>query len=250
MNIIKSKEPFITEHHDLQKLSKQLIDKWKKEVDSKSNTPKSNASTPTETSSKSVMKSPTMKPQTPGDLTKEERLALQLDQISGDRSKIRILLYKTVRSNNEDSKLSDEELADIVNSLENEIHNKFEGDGYTNQCRTIKFHLSKNKNICFDLLSGQLAAETLASYSANDFLSDDQKKADAQYRDFISDSAIADVEQLKMKILEKNTKGQGLLECPKCHSMHTNYYEKQTRSADEPMTVFGTCYDCGKHWRQ
>lgn len=32
--------------------------------------------------------------------------------------------------------------------------------------------------------------------------------------------------------------------------MHTDYYEKQTRSADEPMTVFGTCLDCGKKWRQ
>jgi len=27
------------------------------------------------------------------------------------------------------------------------------------------------------------------------------------------------------------------------------FYQKQTRSADEPMTVFITCKNCGNEWR-
>ena len=33
--------------------------------------------------------------------------------------------------------------------------------------------------------------------------------------------------------------------CRKCKSKNCTYYEMQTRSADEPMTTFVTCNDCG-----
>ncbi len=38
--------------------------------------------------------------------------------------------------------------------------------------------------------------------------------------------------------------------CMRCHKRECTYYEMQTRSADEPMTIFITCLNCGKHWRQ
>jgi transcription elongation factor S-II len=38
--------------------------------------------------------------------------------------------------------------------------------------------------------------------------------------------------------------------CTRCHKRECTYYEMQTRSADEPMTIFITCMNCGKHWRQ
>ena len=37
--------------------------------------------------------------------------------------------------------------------------------------------------------------------------------------------------------------------CKKCKSKRCTYYEMQTRSADEPATIFVTCLDCDKHWR-
>ena len=38
--------------------------------------------------------------------------------------------------------------------------------------------------------------------------------------------------------------------CRKCSSRKCSYYEVQTRSADEPMTQFINCLDCGNRWRQ
>jgi transcription elongation factor S-II len=38
--------------------------------------------------------------------------------------------------------------------------------------------------------------------------------------------------------------------CKKCRSKKCSHYELQTRSADEPMTIFITCLECGTHWRQ
>jgi len=37
--------------------------------------------------------------------------------------------------------------------------------------------------------------------------------------------------------------------CSKCKKRECSYYELQVRSADEPMTVFITCLNCGHRWR-
>ena len=38
--------------------------------------------------------------------------------------------------------------------------------------------------------------------------------------------------------------------CKRCHKRECTYYEMQTRSADEPMTIFINCLNCGQNWRQ
>jgi transcription elongation factor S-II len=37
--------------------------------------------------------------------------------------------------------------------------------------------------------------------------------------------------------------------CGKCKKRDCIYREKQVRSADEPMTLFITCLNCGNRWR-
>jgi len=41
----------------------------------------------------------------------------------------------------------------------------------------------------------------------------------------------------------------GLLKCGRCKSTKTDYTTMQTRSADEPATVFASCRNCGNRWR-
>ena len=41
----------------------------------------------------------------------------------------------------------------------------------------------------------------------------------------------------------------GMYSCPRCKCRKTDYTERQTRSADEPMTVFLFCLACNKRWR-
>lgn len=43
---------------------------------------------------------------------------------------------------------------------------------------------------------------------------------------------------------------EGAFTCSKCKSKKTTFYEMQTRSADEPMTVFVQCMNCNKRWKQ
>jgi transcription elongation factor S-II len=37
--------------------------------------------------------------------------------------------------------------------------------------------------------------------------------------------------------------------CRKCKNNQCTYYQMQTRSADEPMTVFVQCIPCGNRWK-
>lgn len=41
-----------------------------------------------------------------------------------------------------------------------------------------------------------------------------------------------------------------MFKCTRCGKRQCSYYEMQTRSADEPMTQFIRCLNCGKQWRQ
>ena len=38
--------------------------------------------------------------------------------------------------------------------------------------------------------------------------------------------------------------------CSKCHKNRTTYYTLQTRSMDEPETIFITCINCNNKWRK
>lgn len=37
--------------------------------------------------------------------------------------------------------------------------------------------------------------------------------------------------------------------CGRCKRRECSFYQLQTRSADEPMTTFVTCINCGKRWK-
>jgi DNA-directed RNA polymerase subunit M/transcription elongation factor TFIIS len=57
--------------------------------------------------------------------------------------------------------------------------------------------------------------------------------------------------ELEMEASRAHEDGEyeGLFKCGKCKSRKTEYYQLQTRSADEPMTTYVTCRGCGNRWK-
>ncbi|MHA1339035.1 MAG: transcription factor S [Promethearchaeota archaeon] len=61
--------------------------------------------------------------------------------------------------------------------------------------------------------------------------------------------------QLAKKTLVINKVGEATnptttIECPKCGYMTAEYFQMQTRSADEPPTTFYRCLKCNNRWRK
>jgi DNA-directed RNA polymerase subunit M/transcription elongation factor TFIIS len=55
----------------------------------------------------------------------------------------------------------------------------------------------------------------------------------------------------KMAMLSKsnNEQGSSMFKCGKCKLNNCTYFQMQTRSADEPMTTFVSCLNCGNRWK-
>ena len=63
---------------------------------------------------------------------------------------------------------------------------------------------------------------------------------------------LADRQLIREQKLLEGDKGSATdkFKCHRCGKRECTYYEMQTRSADEPMTIFISCLNCGKRWRQ
>ncbi len=64
------------------------------------------------------------------------------------------------------------------------------------------------------------------------------------------DKMIAEKAERNKNSFEQNIEAStDLFTCRKCKSKKCTYYALQTRSADEPMTIFVTCLSCGCRWK-
>lgn len=53
----------------------------------------------------------------------------------------------------------------------------------------------------------------------------------------------------QIKFEKRSEIATNLYQCSKCGKRECTMYQLQTRSADEPMTTFVTCINCGKRWK-
>lgn len=76
--------------------------------------------------------------------------------------------------------------------------------------------------------------------TSEEMASDEIKKLREKFvKEAINDAQLATVQGTKT----------GLLKCGKCKKRNCTYNQVQTRSADEPMTTFVLCNECGNRWK-
>ena len=109
---------------------------------------------------------------------------------------------------------------------------------YISRLRTIFNNLSKNKELRESLLNGTISFKDFA-------LITHQEMEPSKWK-VMMEKQSKRVESLFTNQIEAST---DMFTCKKCKSKRCTYYELQTRSADEPATIFVTCLDCGKNWK-
>lgn len=104
-----------------------------------------------------------------------------------------------------------------------------------------------------EIIAGVCPTEVLVHLSPTDLATDELKQ---EREAALQDSSMArrtDFYQLKRAEIQRSVgidpNAGGAFVCKKCKGDKTTYYQMQTRSSDEPMTVFVTCLSCGTKWR-
>lgn len=113
---------------------------------------------------------------------------------------------------------------------------------YKNQVRSRVFNLKDKKNpaLRVNVLIGLIQPEKIAVMTADEMASDELKMMRMAAAKEGMDAA-----QLAIKEGTKTS----LLKCGKCKKNNCTYHQMQTRSADEPMTTFVLCNECGNRWK-
>ena len=108
---------------------------------------------------------------------------------------------------------------------------------YIDRLRTICTNL-KNDELLVSLKTSEITPQQLAFMTH-------QEMNPEHWRKWIEQKALRDANKFTNNIQASTD----MFTCKKCKGKRCTYYELQTRSADEPATIFVTCLDCGKNWK-
>ena len=108
---------------------------------------------------------------------------------------------------------------------------------YLDHLRSIFLNL-KNDNLMQMVASGEIKPHELAFMTHHEMLPD-------KWDELIKAKSIRDKSKFETNI-EAMT---DTFTCRKCKSKKCSYMQLQTRSADEAMTVYVTCCECGNRWK-
>ncbi|KAG8570837.1 hypothetical protein GDO81_011441 [Engystomops pustulosus] len=128
--------------------------------------------------------------------------------------------------------------------IEEAVYQEFKNTDakYKNRVRSRIANLkdAKNPNLRRNVLCGNIAPDVFARMSAEEMASDELK----EMRKNLTKEAIREHQMARTGGTQTD-----LFSCGKCKKKNCTYTQVQTRSADEPMTTFVFCNECGNRWK-
>ncbi|KAF9449213.1 transcription elongation factor [Macrolepiota fuliginosa MF-IS2] len=231
-------------------LAKEIVKKWKTAVE-KAKHGSSGGTTPKPTNGKPFdRKSSTSNASTPvtptAMLGKQETRTSKSDAIKGGtgdstRDKCTELIYDALAS---DSSAPIELVLSRARGIEKCVYNDNGGTTavYKQKIRTLFVNLKDKNNpgLRETVVSGDLAVERFTKMTSQEMASEERKAADSKIKEENLFKSLSAAEQ------QAETDA---FQCSRCKQRKCRYRQAQTRSADEPMTTFVTCTNCGNRWK-
>ena len=109
---------------------------------------------------------------------------------------------------------------------------------YIDRLRSVYINL-KNETLLGQIKSKEVLSQNIASMTHQEFNPE-------HWKEYIDRKIKRDSSKYTTNI-EAST---DMFTCKRCKSKRCTYYELQTRSADEPSTIFVSCLDCGKQFKR
>uniref|UniRef100_A0A7S4F3R9 Transcription elongation factor S-II n=1 Tax=Chrysotila carterae TaxID=13221 RepID=A0A7S4F3R9_CHRCT len=166
------------------------------------------------------------------------------------RQKLQQVFEAGIAANESRLREHESDTAEMAQEAEQALFDRYCGvdKEYKQRFRSLIFNLrdEKNPDFILSVVSGQTHVNDLATMDIKDMASEEMKRTRSNW-----------VENKKMALMDSKSYEQytgkkqqdGILKCPKCKSMKTEYTEVQTRSADEPTTKKCFCNDCNYRWK-
>ncbi|KAI8868462.1 transcription elongation factor [Ramicandelaber brevisporus] len=113
---------------------------------------------------------------------------------------------------------------------------------YTARIRSLYLNLKdkSNPSLRAAVVSGDLTTERFCSLSTADMASEERKQAD---------KTMEEENLRKARVAAPEPVMSSTHQCGKCKKRQCSFIQIQIRSADEPMTTFVTCHNCGNKWK-
>ncbi|XP_056651572.1 transcription elongation factor A protein 3 isoform X2 [Monodelphis domestica] len=132
----------------------------------------------------------------------------------------------------------------MASEIEDHILSELKGTDmkYRNRVRSRISNLKdpRNPNLRRNVLCGAISTSLIARMTAEEMASDELK----ELRNAMTLEAIREHQMAKTGGTTTD-----LFQCNKCKKKNCTYNQVQTRSADEPMTTFVLCNECGNRWK-
>lgn len=233
---------------EVAELAKELVKKWKSEVDRSKlkavTAAKPNVQVDTKATATTSGTPGTPSPATATDAVRSAETDNVPKSLIGDdvRDRCIVMLYNAICL---DSGAPVDQLLRRAREIEEAVLKQNNGKteaGYRNKIRSLYLNLKDkgNPGLRESVVSGDLHASKLPTMSSKDLASEDRKQADKK---------ISDANFFASLGSEEMAAETDAFQCSRCKQRKTRYRQQQTRSADEPMTTFVTCTNCGNRWK-
>ena len=124
---------------------------------------------------------------------------------------------------------------------------------YLKIVKRLLYNLKKNHKLRGAVVRSYLPAHALVIMEPSELATDEARSAKHAAMEYDKGARRSNWKQANAALMAKQAGGEledSMYTCPKCKSRKVTNFAMQTRSADEPMTVFCTCIKCGYAFRR
>jgi len=218
------------------------------------------AASSSSSSSSSAAAPPAAPPQPPAGppsvtsyLAPSEAAALNLPPARLKIANLFLALFLKYPEGQEDASRAARVAVDIEQAMQDVADYRNASKQYGDKARSLKYNLDMNEHLRLRVVLSDVPPTTLVGMKPEDMQPEEHRQAAEAaaalaYEANLLDWQDKNAEKIRQKLGIEDVGGS--FTCGRCKGNKTIYQAKQTRSSDEPMTMFVRCMTCGNRWKE